>query len=114
MPFYRGEVAGFHPTFPANSDAACKSENMPVGLDAPNIVYTAEDDAAIDDYHRRTSEFSVCELPTVTIGADPHFPVRTAWHAVSILHFEILGDKTDAHVVAGDLRHETERETRCR
>ncbi|KAJ3518992.1 hypothetical protein NMY22_g13408 [Coprinellus aureogranulatus] len=62
MPFYRGEIPEFHPAFPADSDAACKVDNVPASLDAPNIVYTAEDDAAIDHYHRTT--------------------IRTAWHAL--------------------------------
>ena len=58
MPFYRGEIQDFHPIFPEGSEAACKAENMPASLDAPKIVYSPEDDAAIDDYHRRTSELS--------------------------------------------------------
>jgi alcohol oxidase len=62
MPFYRGELLEWHPTFPAGSGAACKPENEPVGIDAPKLVYTAEDDAAIDDFHRRMS----------TSGLSPH------------------------------------------
>ncbi|TEB34577.1 alcohol oxidase [Coprinellus micaceus] len=62
MPFYRGEIQDFHPAFPEGSEAACKAENMPVAPDAPKIAYSAEDDAAIDDYHRRT--------------------IKTAWHAL--------------------------------
>ena len=59
MPFYRGEILDWHPAFPAGSDAACKPENEPVGIDAAKLVYTTEDDAAIDDYHRRMSAYAL-------------------------------------------------------
>ncbi|RXW15046.1 hypothetical protein EST38_g10804 [Candolleomyces aberdarensis] len=52
MPLYRGELPEWHPTFPVGSDAASKAVNTPVGIDAPKLVYTAEDDAAIDEFHR--------------------------------------------------------------
>ncbi|RXW15040.1 hypothetical protein EST38_g10808 [Candolleomyces aberdarensis] len=62
MPFYRGEILDCHPAFPAGSGATCKPENDPVDIDAPKLVYTVEDDVAIDDFHRRT--------------------IATAWHAL--------------------------------
>lgn len=88
MPFYRGEVLGFHPTFPEGSDATCKVNNMPVAFDTPNIVYTAEDDAAIDDYHRRTSKLT-CFIVKLVLTSN--ILVRTAWHAVSIFFLGLDG-----------------------
>ncbi|KAH0827452.1 alcohol oxidase [Lanmaoa asiatica] len=52
MPHYRGELQLKHPVFPAGSAAECKEVDGPVPIDAPNIVYTTEDDRAIDDFHR--------------------------------------------------------------
>ncbi|KAG1799809.1 uncharacterized protein HD556DRAFT_1439462 [Suillus plorans] len=52
MDSYRGEVAAGHPDFPEGSAAACREASGPVDLNAPDIVYTAEDDEAIDRFHR--------------------------------------------------------------
>ncbi|KAG1810784.1 hypothetical protein EV424DRAFT_144856 [Suillus variegatus] len=52
MASYRGEVAAGHPDFPEGSAAACREASGPVDLNAPDIVYTAEDDEAIDRFHR--------------------------------------------------------------
>ncbi|KIJ67561.1 GMC oxidoreductase [Hydnomerulius pinastri MD-312] len=52
MPCYRGEVAPGHPQFAADSPALCKEADGPVPISAPDIVYSAEDDEAIDDFHR--------------------------------------------------------------
>ncbi|KAG9316440.1 GMC oxidoreductase-domain-containing protein [Chiua virens] len=54
IPLYRGELQPKHPIFPAGSAAECKEAHQPVPIDAPEIVYTAEDDKAIDDFHRLT------------------------------------------------------------
>ena len=54
LPVYRGAVPQSHPTFPAGSKAVTTTETAPVEITAPKITYTVEDDAAIDDYHRRT------------------------------------------------------------
>lgn len=56
MPSYRGEVTVCHPCFPEGSAAACGEASGPVALDAPDIVYTAEDDEAIDEFHRDHSK----------------------------------------------------------
>jgi len=56
LPSYRGEVAAGHPSFPEGSAAACGEASGPVGVDAPDIVYTAEDDKAIDEFHRDNSK----------------------------------------------------------
>jgi alcohol oxidase len=55
MPSYRGEVAAFHPRFPEGSAAACGEATGPVDLNAPDINYTAEDDEAIERFHRDNS-----------------------------------------------------------
>ncbi|KIK37362.1 GMC oxidoreductase [Suillus luteus UH-Slu-Lm8-n1] len=62
MPSYRGELAEAHPKFPEGSAAACGEASGPVDLNAPDIIYTAEDDAAIEKYHRDC--------------------VQTTWHSV--------------------------------
>ncbi|KAG2055151.1 alcohol oxidase-like protein [Suillus hirtellus] len=52
MASYRGEFAAGHPDFPEGSAAACREASGPVDLNAPDIVYTTEDDEAIDRFHR--------------------------------------------------------------
>jgi hypothetical protein len=56
MVFYRGEYAPKHPTFVEGSDASCRDLASSVEVSAPDIVYTAEDDKAIDEYHRNIGE----------------------------------------------------------
>jgi len=51
MPSYRGEASAHHPRFPEGSAAACGEASGPVDLNAPDIVYSAEDDEAIEKYH---------------------------------------------------------------
>ncbi|KAJ7035908.1 alcohol oxidase [Mycena alexandri] len=51
MPVFRGALIPAHPQFAANSTAAL-TETGPVPLDAPDVVYSAADDQAIDDYTR--------------------------------------------------------------
>ncbi|KAF9466617.1 GMC oxidoreductase-domain-containing protein [Collybia nuda] len=55
MNVYRGEYSERHPEFPEGSQAAVKVTS-PVDMKAPNIIYSAEDDQAIDTYHRKTVE----------------------------------------------------------
>jgi alcohol oxidase len=52
MPSYRGEVSAGHPRFPEGSAAVCGEAIGPVDLNASDLIYTAEDDEAIDQYHR--------------------------------------------------------------
>ncbi|KAF5327596.1 hypothetical protein D9619_004114 [Psilocybe cf. subviscida] len=56
MKFFRGEVIPGHPTFPSGSAATTAVASGPIDINAPDIVYTKEDDAAIDDYHRKYTE----------------------------------------------------------
>jgi len=55
MDVYRGEFNLGHPLFPEGS-AACANASSPVGILAPDIVYSEADNEAIDDYHRQTVE----------------------------------------------------------
>ncbi|KAG1750335.1 GMC oxidoreductase-domain-containing protein [Suillus paluster] len=52
IPSYRGEVPTGHPPFPEGSAAVCGEVAGPVDLNAPDIIYTAEDDVVIDKFHR--------------------------------------------------------------
>jgi alcohol oxidase len=54
MPAYRGEVAAYHPKFPASSPAASTETDGPVRMDAPDIVYSEADDEAIAKFSRDT------------------------------------------------------------
>ncbi|EGO26056.1 hypothetical protein SERLADRAFT_491425 [Serpula lacrymans var. lacrymans S7.9] len=53
IPLYRGEYQPRQPVFPEGSAAACKEVEGPVPIDAPDIVYTPEDDKAIEMFHRQ-------------------------------------------------------------
>ncbi|KAJ7260517.1 alcohol oxidase-like protein [Mycena haematopus] len=52
MDSFRGEFAPDHPQFAAGSAAVCGPSDGPVPISAPDIVYSAEDDEAIDRFHR--------------------------------------------------------------
>ncbi|KAK7033325.1 GMC-OxRdtase-N domain-containing protein [Favolaschia claudopus] len=54
MESYRGEFALEHPQFDEGNAAACGLAEGPVGIDAPDIVYSKADDEAIDKFHRAT------------------------------------------------------------
>ncbi|KAI0179887.1 GMC oxidoreductase-domain-containing protein, partial [Hypoxylon sp. FL1284] len=60
---YAGELAAFHPRFPAGSAAACIEDwDAAGGAAPPTHAYTAEDDAAIEQHLRENAQ--------------------TAWHAL--------------------------------
>lgn len=63
MPAYRGEVAAYHPKFPASSPAASTETDGPVRMDAPDIVYSEADDEAIAKFSRDTGAFVPCSNP---------------------------------------------------
>ncbi|KAI0310132.1 alcohol oxidase-like protein [Amylostereum chailletii] len=53
MPLFRGEVASLHPVFPKDSPAQVLVDSEgPVAVDAERIVYTREDDEAIEKHMR--------------------------------------------------------------
>jgi alcohol oxidase len=62
MGLYKGEFAPGSPAFPAASTALCGAADGPVGIEAPDIEYTAVDDEVIETYHRNF--------------------VQTAWHSL--------------------------------
>ncbi|RDX47581.1 alcohol oxidase-like protein [Lentinus brumalis] len=62
MPSYRGEVIGGHPDFPKGSKATASLHDGPFPISEPDIVYTAEDEKALEDYIRQV--------------------VSTAWHSL--------------------------------
>jgi alcohol oxidase len=53
MKYYTGDVVVGHPRFKPDSKAATSQSNVPTALSASNIVYSKEDDDAIDEHHRR-------------------------------------------------------------
>ena len=55
MEFYRGDCQAKHPTFAPGSQAAIQQAGTPVEISASKIIYSKEDDDAIDEFHRRTS-----------------------------------------------------------
>lgn len=62
MPLFCGEYAPLHPKFPEGSAAQVfvKRDGVdagPVPIDAPDLVYGAEDDRAIDKYLREFGEW---------------------------------------------------------
>ncbi|KAH8682575.1 alcohol oxidase-like protein [Xylariales sp. PMI_506] len=62
MDTYRGELALGHPRFPAGSKAACVETESSLGSTVQDIEYTAEDDAAIEQWVREN--------------------VNTTWHSI--------------------------------
>jgi hypothetical protein len=66
LPHYRGEYAPFHPKFPEGSAAVCvKLDGPPNTANIQNIVYTPEDNVAIEAYVRQM--------------------VETTWHSVRLV-----------------------------
>ena len=59
MEFYRGDLQVGHPTFAEGSQAATQPAGAPVEISASKIVYSKEDDDAIDKFHRRTGLYIV-------------------------------------------------------
>jgi alcohol oxidase len=59
MAFYRGELPSMHPTFIEGSDAALQDLASSIDISAPDIIYTAQDDKEIDEFHRKRGEFGV-------------------------------------------------------
>ncbi|THH14622.1 hypothetical protein EUX98_g9586 [Antrodiella citrinella] len=52
MPCYRGEYTAWHPQFQQDSAAFCNDDAIPVPVDSPDIVWTAEDDKTIEEHTR--------------------------------------------------------------
>ena len=62
MEFYRGDLQVGHPTFAEGSQAATQQAGKPVEISAPKIVYSKEDDDAIDEFHRRSGSYTIWTL----------------------------------------------------
>ena len=54
MQFYRGDLQIGYPTFAEGSQAVSQQIGAPAEISASKIVYSKEDDDAIDEFHRRT------------------------------------------------------------
>jgi alcohol oxidase len=61
MASYRGEFEPGHPRYPEGSQAACKASTGPVDASSPDLIYSAEDNVAIDTYHRENSLYTTLE-----------------------------------------------------
>ncbi len=93
MKFYRGEVLSSHPKFPKGSAAEAGSSAMPVEITAPDIVYTKEDDKAIDQYNREIGEPALLFSIFLSIRAGLNSTISSAkgiWHSVCWLMFQYL------------------------
>ena len=78
MPIYRGEFVVGHPAFPKDSQVKNTEGATPKDHTAPKIVYTSEDDKAIDDFHRQNGTcYEVCEMSLFI-----NLTVATSWHSV--------------------------------
>ena len=88
MPCYRGEFLDSHPEFSKSSQALAKADNQPVPIDAPDLVYSEEDEKAVDTFARKA--------------------VATAWHSVSTMLDLLYVDyvSLNIHLVARYLLHE--------
>lgn len=62
--FYRGELAAGHPKFPANSKAAAVDIPEPLSTNIPNLTYSPDDDAAIEQWLRENANTTWHSLGT--------------------------------------------------
>ncbi|TFY62495.1 hypothetical protein EVG20_g6684 [Dentipellis fragilis] len=87
MALFRGEYAPQHPVFPPGSRAAVVEDGMPTPIDAPKIVYTEEDDLAIELYLRKN--------------------IATAWHFMGTCAMKpredegVVDSKLNVHGIQG-------------
>lgn len=73
MPMYRGEMANSHPPFaPGSAAASVRLSDGPLPAGAPDIVYTAEDDAVLARWLRAS--------------------VGTTWHSLGTCKMRPRGD----------------------
>ena len=68
MQCYRGEVPEWAPAFAADSPAALADLTEPLPEDVPDIVYTAEDDAALEAHIRKLATTTWHGLGTCKMG----------------------------------------------
>ncbi|KAG8698578.1 hypothetical protein FRC08_005831 [Ceratobasidium sp. 394] len=65
MPSFRGECAALHPKFPTGSAAACVRLDGPPPSEAEDLVYTPEDNAAIEEFIRQTTTTTWHSIGTI-------------------------------------------------
>jgi alcohol oxidase len=65
MPNFRGEYVALHPKFPKGSAAACVRLEGPPVAEMVDLVYTPEDNVAVEEYVKQRAD--------------------TTWHSVSII-----------------------------
>ena len=103
MPHFRGEAAPLHPKFPAGSAAAVVEEGVPSPIDAPPIVYTNEDDKAIEQYVRGIGKFFArisfffdltANLSQSQLAGTPYVVLSRLWKC----HLISLSVHSSAHV----------------
>ena len=56
MTSYRGEFHPGHPQFPEGSQASARILTGPVDVSSSDIIYSAEDNEAIDIFHRKSGQ----------------------------------------------------------
>ncbi|KAI5457655.1 GMC oxidoreductase-domain-containing protein [Mariannaea sp. PMI_226] len=71
---YRGELAAGHPAFPAGSEAACIETDGPLS-DVKDLTYSAEDDAAIEQWLRENIGTTWHSLGTAKMAPREEFGV---------------------------------------
>ncbi|TFY72351.1 hypothetical protein EVG20_g659 [Dentipellis fragilis] len=69
MPVFRGEYAPMHPEFPSGSEAAVIEDGMPTPMEASRLVYTEDDDKAIELFMRKNIGSSWHSLGTCAMKA---------------------------------------------
>ncbi|CAE6487126.1 unnamed protein product [Rhizoctonia solani] len=65
LPQYRGEFAALHPKFPEGSDAACTKLDGPPVAEVKDIVYSPEDNKAIEAHVRQFIETTWHSIGTI-------------------------------------------------
>ncbi|KAG9097999.1 hypothetical protein FRC06_006932 [Ceratobasidium sp. 370] len=65
MPSFRGEYAGLHPKFPNGSAATCVRLSGPPPTEMEDIIYAAEDNAAIEEFVRETANTTWHSIGTI-------------------------------------------------
>ncbi|KAG8761309.1 hypothetical protein FRC11_014117 [Ceratobasidium sp. 423] len=68
MPSYRGELSLLHPKFPEGSAAACVRLDEPLSKGLNDLVYTAEDNKAVEDFVRQFADATPHSLGTVRMS----------------------------------------------
>ena len=85
MELYRGDLQVGHPSFAEGSQAATQQAGTPVEISAPKIVYSKEDDDAIDEFHRRSGSCTIWILKysrVFEVALISCHLVETTWHSV--------------------------------